>query len=98
MSKVTQYGPGGIALLVNLTGTVFGILWMKYTGYLIKGDDVTGYLAPALITGFAALAVGVLGYVIGQIQHKRPVRLTDPSDEAPSPEVYAMLGAPAGGR
>jgi hypothetical protein len=54
---------------------------------------VTGYLTPALITGFAALAVGVIGYVIGQIQHNRPVRLTDPSTESPSPEVYALVGA-----
>jgi amino acid transporter len=84
------------ALGVNIIGTIFGLLWMKYTGYLVKGTDVTGYLPAALITGFAALGVGVLGYVIGQIQHGRPVRLTDPSDEAPSAEAYAMAGAQAG--
>ncbi len=54
---------------------------------------MTGYLVPALVTGFAALAVGVIGYIIGQIQHNRPVRLTDPSTESPSPEAYAMLEA-----
>jgi amino acid transporter len=81
------------ALVVNIVGTIFGVIWMKYTGYLVKGTDVTGYLTPALITGFAALAVGVIGYVIGQMQHNRPVRLTDPSTESPSPEVYALVGA-----
>ena len=82
-----------VALIINLVCTIFGVLWMKYTGYLLKGSDVTGYLGPALITGFAALGVGVIGYVIGQIQHGRPVRLTDPSEEQPSPEVYALMEA-----
>ena len=86
-----------VALVINIVGTVFGVLWTKYTGYLLKGSDVTGFLGPALVTGFAALAVGVIGYVIGQIQHNRPVRLTDPSDEKPSPEVYPMLAAQASG-
>lgn len=85
-----------LALVINVVGTIFGILWMKYTGYLVKGTDVTGYLPAALITGFAALGVGVLGYVIGQIQHGRPVRLTDPSDESPSDEAYAMVAGQAG--
>lgn len=81
------------ALVLNIVCTIFGVLWMKYTGYLIKGSDVTGYLPAALITGFAALGVGVVGYVIGQIQHGRPVRLTDPSDERPSAEALALMGA-----
>ena len=89
-------GVAWVALMINLVCTVFGVIWMKYTGYLVKGSDVTGYFGPALVTGFAALGVGVIGYVIGQKQHGRPVRLTDPSDDAPSPEAYALLAAQSG--
>ena len=78
-------------LLVNLVGTVFGVIWIKYTGYLIKGTDTSGYATAAIIVGLAALLAGVLGYVIGQYQHGKPFRLTDPSDEAPSPEALALL-------
>jgi amino acid transporter len=89
-------GVAWLALIINLVCTVFGVIWMKYTGYLVKGSDVTGYFGPALVTGFAALGVGVIGYVIGQKQHNRPLRLTDPSDDAPSPEAYALLAAQSG--
>ena len=80
---------------MNIVGTIFGVIWIKYTGYLIKGDDVSGYATAAIIVGLAALAAGVLGYVIGQIQHGRKFRWTDPSDEPPSPEAYELLGQPA---
>jgi amino acid transporter len=84
-----------ICLAVNLIGTIFGVIWIKYTGYLIKGTDVSGYATAAIIVGLAALAAGVLGYVIGQYQHGRPFRLTDPSKESPSPAAYELLGQPA---
>jgi amino acid transporter len=83
-----------LCLAVNLIATVFGVLWIKYTGYLIKGTDVTGYRTEAIIVGLAALAAGVLGYVIGQYQHGRTFSFKDPSDEAPSPAVYELLGTP----
>jgi amino acid transporter len=82
-----------LCLLTNLIGTVFGVIWIKYTGYLLKGTDVSYYAAPAIIVGLAALAAGVLGYIIGQYQHGKPFRLTDPSDESPSPEALALAGA-----
>lgn len=85
-----------ICLAVNLIGTVFGVIWIKYTGYLIKGSDVSGYTTAAIVVGLAALFAGVAGYIIGQVQHGRPFRLSDPSTEAPSPEVYALMGAAAG--
>jgi amino acid transporter len=84
-----------ICLAVNLVGTIFGVIWIKYTGYLIKGTDVSGYATAAIIVGLAALAAGVLGYVIGQYQHGKPFRLTDPSTESPSPAAYELLGQPA---
>ena len=71
------------------------MIWIKYTGYLIKGSDVSGYATAAIIVGLAALVAGVLGYVIGQYQHGKPFRFTDPSSESPSPMAYELLGQPA---
>jgi amino acid transporter len=82
-------------LIINLVATVFGVIWIKYTGYLVKGSDVSGYAPEAIIVGLAALGAGVIGYVIGQRQHGRPFSLRDPSDERPSPEAYALAGMPA---
>jgi amino acid transporter len=81
-------------LAVNLIATVFGVIWIKYTGYLIKGTDVTGYRTAAIAVGLAALAAGVLGYVIGQHQHGRKFSFKDPSDETPSAAAYELLGQP----
>ncbi|HEY0389569.1 MAG TPA: APC family permease [Gaiellales bacterium] len=81
-------------LAVNLIATVFGVIWIKYTGYLIKGTDVTGYRTAAIAVGLAALAAGVLGYVIGQYQHGRKFSFKDPSDETPSAAAYELLGQP----
>ncbi len=81
-------------LIINLMATVFGVLWIDYTGYLIKGTDVSGYTTAAIIVGLAALAAGVLGYVIGQRQHGKPFRLKDPSEESPSAEAYELAGLP----
>ena len=60
---------------------------------VISTDNATA----AIIVGLAALAAGVLGYVIGQYQHGKPFRLTDPSTESPSPIAYELLGQPAAG-
>jgi hypothetical protein len=88
-------GVAWVCLAVNVIGTIFGVIWIKYTGYLIKGSDVSGYTVQAIVVGVAALAAGVIGYVIGQRQHGRPFSLRDPSDEKPSPEAYALAGVPA---
>ena len=97
-----------VCLVVNLIGTVFGVLWIHYTGYLYKvtsadpfAYDPKYYAPAAIITGLLVLVVGVVGYVIGQRQHGRKFSFKDPSEEAPSPEVYALMGtsapAPAAG-
>jgi amino acid transporter len=89
----------GACLAINLIGTVFGVIWIRYTGYLIKGSDVSGYTPQAIAVGVCVLIAGVLGYVIGQHQQGRRFSLVDPSDEKPSAEVYALMGtapAPAG--
>jgi amino acid transporter len=83
-----------MCLIINSVATVFGVVWIKYTGYLIKGSDVSGYTTAAITVGLTALAAGILGYVIGQIQHGKPVRLRDPSTDSPAPEAYELLGVP----
>jgi amino acid transporter len=82
-------------LIINAVATVFGVIWIKYTGYLLKGTDVSYYTTPAIIVGLAALAAGVAGYVIGQHQHGKKFSWKDPSDETPSPAVYELMGVPA---
>ena len=82
-------------LIINGVATLFGVIWIKYTGYLIKGTNVSGYTTAAIIVGLAALAAGVAGYVIGQHQHGKKFSWKDPSDETPSPAVYELMGVPA---
>jgi len=82
-------------LMINLIATVFGVVWIKYTGYLIKGTDVSGWAPQAITVGLLALAAGVAGYVIGQHQHGKKFSWKDPSDETPSPAVYELMGTPA---
>jgi amino acid transporter len=82
-------------LIINGVATLFGVVWIKYTGYLIKGTNVSGYTTAAIIVGLAALAAGVAGYVIGQHQHGKKFSWKDPSDETPSPAVYELMGVPA---
>jgi len=82
-------------LIINGVATLFGVIWIKYTGYLIKGTNVSGYTTAAIIVGLTALAAGVAGYVIGQHQHGKKFSWKDPSDETPSPAVYELMGVPA---
>jgi len=86
---------------VNLIGTVFGVIWIHYTGYLYKatnstlGYDPKYYSTAAIITGLLVLVVGVIGYIVGQSQHGRPFAWKDTVEEQPSPEVYALMGTSA---
>jgi amino acid transporter len=82
-------------LIINLVATVFGVIWIKYTGYLIKGTDVSGYAPEAITIGLLALAAGVAGYVIGQHQHGKKFSWKDESHDSPSPAVYELMGTPA---
>ena len=90
-----------LCLAVNVVGTVFGVIWIHYTGYLYKatnstlGYDPKYYSTAAIITGLLVLVVGVVGYVIGQRQHGRPFAWKDTVEEQPSPEVYALMGTSA---
>ncbi len=82
-------------LIINLVATVFGVIWIKYTGYLAKGTDVSGYASYAITVGLLALAAGVAGYVIGQHQNGKKFSWKDESHDAPSPAVYELMGTPA---
>jgi amino acid transporter len=89
-----------ICLVVNVIGTIFGVIWIHYTGYLYKvtdsalGYDVKYYSLAAIITGVLVLVIGVIGYIVGQRQHGKPFTWKDLSEEEPSPEVYALMAAP----
>ena len=50
------------------------------------------YITEGILIGLGVLVVGCLGYIIAQWQWGRPIRLRDPSEEAPSPEVYELMG------
>ncbi|MEI6624942.1 MAG: APC family permease [Thermoleophilia bacterium] len=95
-----------VCVIVNVVGTVVGIIWMKYTGYLVNWADVnadgmpnvTGYFVQAVLCGVAVIVIAVAGYVIGQHQTGKKFSFKDPSDEQPSPHVYDLMGtsAPSG--
>ena len=92
-----------ITIIVNLVSSVFGIIWMKYTGYLVKfgpdgTPDVTGYFWQAIACGVGVLVIAVVGYAIGQAQIGRKFSFKDPSDEKPTAHVYELMGqsAPSG--
>jgi amino acid transporter len=86
----------GIFCVANLLFIIFGVARLKETGYAFNDafTDPTAYLNRIIIVGVAALAAGVLGYIIAQHQHGKPFRWRDPSDEGPSPEVYELMGTP----
>lgn len=92
-----------ITIIVNTVASIFGIIYMKYTGYLVDWADVdadgvpnvTGYYLEAILVGAGVLIVAVGGYIIGQHQAGKPFSFKDPSDEQPSPEVYKLMGQSA---
>lgn len=92
-----RHGPIWIAiawlcLTLNLVGTIVGVWKLPYTGYLIKGDDVTGYFGLAMFVAGLTLVVAIVGYIIGQRQVGRGFRLQDRDVQLPSAEAYDLAG------
>jgi amino acid transporter len=88
----------GILAVVNLLFVIFGIWFLELTGYFFDAGftDSDYYLAEGIWVGVGVLVAGVLGYIIAQWQHGRPIRLREPSEEGPSPEVYELMRTPEG--
>jgi amino acid transporter len=89
----------GILALVNLAFVVFGVAYLELTGYFWDANFAISsdyYLNEGIWVGVGVLVAGVVGYFIAQWQDGRPLRLREPSDEQPSPEVYELMGEPAG--
>jgi amino acid transporter len=95
-----------LCIFVNVVGTIFGVIYMKYTGYLVDWSkaesDPTGY-----VTGYFWLAIGifvgllvisVVGFIIGQNQLGKKFSFRDKSEEEPTAHVYELMGtsAPSG--
>ena len=79
-------------IAVNVVGTIFGVLYMQYTGYLIKGDDVTGYRGLAIAVFVGTMVIAIAGFIIGQAQAGRKFSFQDKSEEEPTPHVYELMG------
>ena len=92
-----------LCIFVNVVGTIFGVIYMKYTGYLVDWSkaesDPTGY-----VTGYFWLAIGifvgllvisVVGFIVGQNQLGKKFSFKDPSDEQPSAHAYELMGPSA---
>jgi amino acid transporter len=87
-----------LCLTVNIIGTIFGVLYMQYTGYLIKGDDVTGYRGLAIAIFAGLMIIAVVGFIIGQKQAGKKFSFQDKSEEEPAAHAYELMGkaAPSG--
>ena len=87
-----------LCLTVNIIGTIFGVLYMQYTGYLLKGDDVTGYRGLAIAIFVGLMIVAVVGFIIGQKQAGKKFSFQDKSEEEPAAHAYELMGkaAPSG--
>ena len=91
----------GIFAVANLAFIVFGVIYLKMTGYAFAPDDLefadpTAYVGRILLVGVLALAAGVGGYIIAQYQNGKKFHWRDPSDEQPSPEALELAGATSG--
>jgi amino acid transporter len=84
----------GILSVVNLAFIIFGVWYLELTGYFFSADfsDSEYYISEGIWVGVGVLVVGCVGYVIAQLQWGRPIRLREPSDEKPSPEVSQLMG------
>ncbi len=93
-----KHGPVWVVLaavfaVFNLLLIIFGLIFLKYTGYAWNNDfsDPSGFVNRIILVGVLAIVAGVVGYVIAQYQHGKRFKWTDPSDEQPSEEVKAMM-------
>jgi amino acid transporter len=90
----------GIFAVANLAFIVFGVIYLKMTGYAFAPDDLefadpTAYVGRIILVGVLVLVAGVGGYIIAQYQNGKKFHWRDPSDEQPSPEALALVQAPA---
>jgi amino acid transporter len=84
----------GAFAVYNLLLIVFGLAFLKLTGYAwnYAFTDPSAFTNRIILVGVLVLVAGVAGYVIGQRQVGRPFRWTDPSDESPTAEAYETAG------
>lgn len=87
----------GVFAGLNLLFILFGVVFLKYTGYAFDPADTeftdpTAWVPRIIIVGALALAAGIIGYVVAQHQHGKRFSFRDPSDEQPSQE--ALESAP----
>ena len=92
----------GVFAGLNLLFILFGVVFLKYTGYAFDPADTeftdpTAWVPRIIIVGALALAAGIIGYVVAQHQHGKRFSWRDPSDEQPSQEAIetAAPSAPA---
>ena len=88
----------GLFAALNLLFIIFGLAFLKYTGYAFDPADTefanpTAWVPRIIIVGLLALALGVIGYVVAQHQHGKRFSWRDPSDEGPSQEAIETAAA-----
>ena len=90
----------GVFCIANVLFIVFGLIGLKMTGYAwdYAFTDPTAFLDRIVYVGVAALALGVLGYIVAQRQHGKKFHWRDPSDEGPSQEALDTAGVAVGAR
>ena len=91
----------GTFAALNLVFILFGLAWLKYTGYAFDPADTefadpTAWVPRIIIVGALALAAGIIGYVVAQHQHGKKFHWRDPSDEQPSQEALDSVQPAAG--
>jgi len=90
----------GLFAALNALFIIFGVVFLKYTGYAFDPADTeftdpTAWVPRIIIVGLLALVAGVAGYVIAQRQHGKKFSFRDPSDEQPTAEALEGAGAAA---
>jgi amino acid transporter len=93
-----KHGPIWVVLaalfaVFNILCIIFGVLFLKYTGYAWNYDftDADAFVPRILLVGLLALVAGVAGYIVAQYQHGKRFSWTDPPTDGPSEEVKLMM-------